>query len=213
MDWASDEVLSFAIDIIEQFDIFATWFVTHDTHLLERLRANPKFELGIHPNYNTLLMGEAEPGENFCTITKRLLDIVPEARSLRSHSLTQSTHLLNFFCDLGLTHDSNIFIPWNGGCELRPWLNWNGLTRVPYCWEDHIAIVSNGFDLEAVRSARGIKVFDFHPIHVALNTESLKRYEEAKPFQKDWNSIYSRMNRNHGIRTLLEYLILNGDNF
>lgn len=48
IDWASDEVLEYCIDIIEKANVKATWFVTHETPLLERLRANPNFELGIH---------------------------------------------------------------------------------------------------------------------------------------------------------------------
>jgi hypothetical protein len=46
IDWASDEVLEYTIDIIEKANVSATWFVTHNTALLQRLRSNPKFELG-----------------------------------------------------------------------------------------------------------------------------------------------------------------------
>ncbi len=52
IDWANDDVLNDTIDLIERSDIAATWFVTHDTPVLNRLRANPRFELGIHPNFN-----------------------------------------------------------------------------------------------------------------------------------------------------------------
>ena len=49
IDWAHDEVLSDTIDLIEQADVAATWFVTHDTTLLERLRNNPKIRIGHSP--------------------------------------------------------------------------------------------------------------------------------------------------------------------
>lgn len=55
IDWACDEVLSDTIDIIEAAGVSATFFVTHQTTLLERLRANSAIELGVHPNFNTLL--------------------------------------------------------------------------------------------------------------------------------------------------------------
>ncbi|MCM2284775.1 MAG: hypothetical protein NDI81_08345 [Desulfobacula sp.] len=210
VDWASDEVLAYAIDMVEQSGVAATWFITHETHMLSRLRANPLFELGIHPNFNALLIGQAEKGEDHCSIIKRLLDIVPEAKTVRSHSLTQSTHLLNMFVELGLTHDSNVFIPWHAGGELYPWQNWNGLTRIPYCWEDHVAIITNRFDLDGVCAAKGIRVLDFHPIHLALNTDSIERYEKAKPFQRDWKILCNMANKGDGVRTSLEILLSKG---
>ncbi len=59
LDWAHDEVINDAIDLVEAVDVPATWFVTHATPTLERLRANPKFELGVHPNFNPLLDGSS----------------------------------------------------------------------------------------------------------------------------------------------------------
>jgi len=96
IDWAHDEVLSYTIDLVEEADVYATWFVTHDTPLLERLRENPKFELGIHPNFNNILAGKYDPdnGKSAEQVIDKLLSIVPEARSVRSHSLTQSSKLV-----------------------------------------------------------------------------------------------------------------------
>ena len=65
LDWACDGVLEDTIDLVEGEDVSATWFVTHDTPLLERIRSNPRFELGIHPNFNGLLglgQGATPPG-------------------------------------------------------------------------------------------------------------------------------------------------------
>src|SRR5687767_66509 len=45
IDWAHDGVIHAAADMVEEADVAATWFVTHDTPALERLRANPRFEL------------------------------------------------------------------------------------------------------------------------------------------------------------------------
>jgi len=53
LDWACDDVLNDTIDLVERYDVAVTWFVTHDTPVLERLRENPKFELGLHPNFTS----------------------------------------------------------------------------------------------------------------------------------------------------------------
>lgn len=63
IDWAHDEVLNDTIDIVERAGVAATWFVTHDTPVLERLKHNPNFELGIHPNFNYLLQGNSKNGK------------------------------------------------------------------------------------------------------------------------------------------------------
>jgi len=117
IDWANDDVLADSIDLVEEANISATWFVTHDTPLLKRLRANSKFELGIHPNFNFLLNGDPSNGRNAEEVIDRLLCVVPEAKSVRSHSMTQSSHLLQLFVDRGIYYDCNHYIPKNAGLQ------------------------------------------------------------------------------------------------
>ena len=182
IDWAHDAVLEYTADIVEQADVAATWFVTHDTPVLGRLRANPRFELGIHPNFLPLLMqGDASNGATAEEVIDRLLAVVPEAKSVRSHSLIQSGRLLELFRDKGLTHEANAFIPEQSGMVLAPWIDWFGMVKVPYFWEDDFwcdAPRAGKFDEVHVKG--GIRGYDFHPIHVLLNTEDLSRYESAR---------------------------------
>lgn len=181
IDWACDEVLADTIDLVESFDVQATWFVTHSTPLLQRLRDNPNFELGIHPNFNFLLNGDLRNGATAEEVVKRLMSFVPEAKVVRSHSMTQSTNLLQIFSDNGLTHDANHFIPEQTQIEMKPWRLWTGLIKVPYFWEDDVAcLYSNNTSILELTKRTGLRVFDFHPIHVFLNTESLERYESSR---------------------------------
>ena len=190
IDWVHDSLLAETIDLVEQARVKATWFVTHDTPLLDRLRANQKFELGIHPNFNFLLEGDVRNGRNARDVIERLLAIVPEAISVRSHSMTQSSQLLALFKEMGLSYDVNHFVPAQTGIELKPWKLWNDLIRVPYYWEDdlHVLYESTGVPQmnpdELLRTRGGLKVFDFHPVHVFLNTESLDRYEQTRPLHQ-----------------------------
>ena len=41
IDWACDEVLADTVRLVEAAGVMATWFVTHDTPLLERLITSP----------------------------------------------------------------------------------------------------------------------------------------------------------------------------
>ncbi|HEY0027532.1 MAG TPA: hypothetical protein VGC35_06660 [Allosphingosinicella sp.] len=182
IDWAHDAVLADAIDLVEAAGVAATWFVTHETPLLARLRANPLFELGIHPNFLPLLMkGDRKAGADAEDVVDRMLAIVPEAKSIRSHSLVQSGRLLQIFRARGLTHDCNAFIPEQSGIELKPWVDWFGMVRVPYFWEDDFWCETQGNEPpEALLARPGLHAFDFHPIHLYLNTESMSRYEGAR---------------------------------
>jgi hypothetical protein len=212
IDWAHDEVLSDTIDLVDQAGVYATWFVTHDTPLLERLRANPRYELGIHPNFNWLLTGDARLGADAREVVKRLQAIVQEARCVRSHSMAQSTGLLQVFSDAGLTHDANHFIPAAAGIQLKPWRLWNGMVRIPYDWEDDVTCAYQEMAMPApgvTETSRkgGLHVFDFHPIHVFLNTDTIERYEKTRDLHHSPEELRMQRNSGEGARTWLIELL------
>ena len=208
IDWASDDVLADAIDLVERADVAATWFVTHDTVLLSRLRDNPKFELGVHPNFNFLLEGDLRAGRNAAEVIDRIMHIVPEARSVRSHSMTQTSRLLDLFAAAGLRVDCNHFIPEQAGIALKPWTHWNGITRAPYFWEDDVALLyDQGIAVETLAQAVGVKIFDFHPIHIFLNTENLDRYERTRPLHGSAAQLVRQRFDGAGTRTHLQGLL------
>ena len=209
VDWAHDDVLSDTIDIVENAGVSATWFVTHDTPVLERLRHNDSFELGIHPNFNFLMNGSNQNGRNLEEVVERVLEIVPDAKSVRSHSMLQNTPLLEMFKSKGLTHECNHFIPEQSGVLLKPWRLWNDLTKVPYFWEDDLVCkYEDNNALEALVKRDGLKVFDFHPIHVFLNTESMERYNNSRDVHKDPQKLKeNRLVDGDGSRVYLNRLI------
>lgn len=195
IDWAHDSVLIDSIEIMERAGVKATFFVTHDTPVLQRLRNNNLFELGIHPNFNFLLQGDFRNGATAEEVVDRLLKIVPEAKSVRSHSLTQSSRIMDLFCEKGLTHECNGFIPEQIDMALKPWVHWNGIIRIPHFWEDDISCVSmENSTIESLALRPGLRVFDFHPIHVFLNTENLSRYEVARNLANNPELLLSQRN-------------------
>src|SRR5690606_21122609 len=88
IDWAHDEVILDCLELVDASGIPATWFVTHETPALRNIRQSGIHELGWHPNFNPLLAGGPGTVEE---LVAKLSDIVPEARSLRSHSLLRSS--------------------------------------------------------------------------------------------------------------------------
>jgi len=210
VDWAHDEVLADTMQIVSDAGSAATWFVTHDTSLLRDMRTLPEWELGIHPNFNTLLIGGASHVTTAVKILDNLMQIAPEAVSVRSHSMTQSSPLLDVFARAGLTHDVNHLVPSGSRIPVRPWLLWNGMFRIPYIWEDDLHCAyqnSRQPELEpasvVAEGMPGLKVFDFHPIHVFLNTESLDRYERTRPIHREPSELIKHRFEGYGTRSRL----------
>ena len=209
VDWAQDEVILETIELLENYKVPSTWYITHDSEIINRLRKNNIFELGIHPNFNNLLNGNTDTLKNAEQVFEYLLEIVPEALSFRSHSLTQSSRIIDLSKKYGLTHDCNHFIPYHSNISSMPWLHWNGMIKVPFFWEDDVACIEGlSFSLKSLLSQDTLRVFNFHPIHIFLNSESLERYERARPWLKNPSKLIKYKNfTNLGVKDLLIEII------
>lgn len=181
IDWAPDEVIYDMLQIFEAYNVRCTLFCTHESRVLQDCNRD-LFEIAVHPNFNPLLF-DATVNSDAETVLDNILNIYPEAKGVRSHSMTQSTPLLNLFKRKGLLYDSNQFFPYNW--TVKPYGCWTGLKRIPYNWEDDIHFsYERSFDysiLDEYSSDKTI-IMDFHPIHVFLNTESNETYQLAKKY-------------------------------
>lgn len=223
LDWASDHVCSYLLDIVEYENIAATFFITHATPLLDRIRANPKLELAIHPNLNPLLMDDADG--NSAAIVNELLSIVPEAVGIRTHALVQGTYLSRIYATKGLRYEANMYVPWQLQLPLVPYMDHNRLIQIPFFWEDDIHCVNfektdeKFIGIKALFMFSSLRVFNFHPIHIYLNTENITRYTECKKYLQDSSILKSHRNcmGTPGIAVfflqLLQYVHKNGYRF
>jgi hypothetical protein len=209
IDWAHDDVIAATLDLLEGAGVKSTWFVTHETPILDRMRENGLYELAIHPNFNNILNGDHSNGKTAEDIVDRVLEIVPEAKTVRSHSLTQSSRLVDLFAKKGLTHDCNDFIPYESGVSIRSWKHWSGIIKCPHFWEDDIESFKEKPAYDHLEKISGsLKIFDFHPIHIFLNTDKPSRYEAARPYFHDVEKLTRCINQDgYGSRTALQSLI------
>ena len=207
LDWCSDEVLEFTLDLLEEFKVKATFFITHNTKLLDKMQKS--YELGIHPNFNFLLKGDFRYGKNIEEVVKYYLDIIPNAISVRSHSITQSSRIVDVFKKNNLIFDCNTFIPYISEINLKIYKHWSGMIKVPYFWEDYVdAIYGWKWSVKKFLDYKGLKVFNFHPIHIFLNTENVKRYNNARAYFKDYKKLKGFINnKTYGTRDFLIDLI------
>ena len=176
VDWAPDAVIEDTLALVSEHGARATLFATHATAVLRGLDPS-QFDVGIHPNFNPLLAGQ---GGSIDAVLDGILEAYPDAKGVRSHSMTQSSGILGKFAERGLVYDANHFLPY---LPVQPFRLWTGMLRIPYNWEDDVhwaygrGFASSGLALDDWP----LCVLDFHPIHVYLNTESAARYEAARP--------------------------------
>jgi hypothetical protein len=207
MDWAHDDVIWDCLTLIDSYAMPSTWFVTHQTDVLGDMRRRPKVELGIHPNFRPFFEGTSTVVRAEDEVD-RLVSIVPKTRVVRSHSVVSSSHLSGIFGEKGITHESNTFIPYGSGIFLEPWPNPQGLIQIPFGWADDVATYSDQPEpSDILASSQPLQVFDFHPIHVFLNTESMDRYERTRDLHHDPKRLLEERFEGYGTRSRLNALL------
>ena len=181
IDWASDDVIDYVAGRLIDAEVRSTWYVTHRAPAIDRLRERPDlFELGIHPNF---LPGSTH-GETVSEVLAHCLDLVPDARSIRTHSLAQSSYtFVTISEETDIRIDSSLFVPRMPGLQPVEYRVYGeSFCRIPYFWEDDEEMEYDpaSWTPGDTFATSGLKVLDFHPIHVFLNSPHLDSYRNAK---------------------------------
>jgi hypothetical protein len=182
VDWAPDRMVERMADALEAAAVPATWFVTHESPALARLRRRRDlFELGIHPNFAAGSTHGATPAE----VLDHLMSIVPEARVARSHGVLQSGALLaELVRRTPVRVDSSTFLPDapGGSAPVLQHLPDGSLVRVPFVWaDDHESVrPDRRWDAARLLERRGPAVLLFHPLRVCLNVADEAAYAAAR---------------------------------
>jgi hypothetical protein len=201
VDWAPDFMIDDAARVLTERGVRATWFVTHRSPAVERLADVPLFELGLHPNF---LPGSTH-GDSWDAVLTHCTELVPDAVSMRTHGLVQSTHLLDFVrAETAVRVDASLYLPHAAG--LRPVEHWSArgcLVRIPYLWEDDLEMTRPRpvWSIGPIRAADGLKVLDFHPVHVYLNSASFAGYDALKRQGASFSDLGERGAQAHVNRT------------
>lgn len=214
IDWAPDFMIDFVAELLIARQIRATWFITHATPALQRLRQYPHlFELGIHPNF---LPGSTH-GNTPEAVLAHCTELVPESISVRTHNLVQSTPLLHqIMIQTPITIDVSLFMPHTP--HLRPVeYHWNQRTllRLPFFWEDDMEMThpAPSWRLSPILSlGNGLKIFNFHPVHLYLNSSDMAPYQSLKQQNPQFTAITATEAASHvqtteGAQTLLLELL------
>jgi hypothetical protein len=216
VDWAPDWAIERCIEMCRSYSVPATFFVTHPSPALQAIASDPLFELGIHPNF----LPNSSHGSGMKEVLDHCLELVPFARSMRTHALVQSSLLFMVICDdyPSIETDVSLFLP--NHRSLQPtelYLGYKGrrLVRLPYFWEDDVCAEWPHWSWESLAPASdGLRIFDFHPAYIALNTARMQGYRELKQalgsrrlYEVGPSDFAPYVNPGQGARTFLERLL------
>ena len=139
---------------------------------------------------------------------------------MRTHGLYQTSNwLVKAAKDYGILIDVSLFLP--RAKNLQPHqIKWSGcsLWRIPYFWEDDLETFED-IPIWSTSDERlnisGLKVFDFHPVRIALNTNRFGTYQHIKsirPFELwDERFVQKHMRKGKGPRNFFMELVSETD--
>lgn len=210
MDWAIDEVLEDFYQLIKEYQVKATVHVTHQTRYIETFRQDDAFEIGIHPNFNRGLQGDA--GNSADKTLGDMKAMVPEAVCCRGHALTTSSLIVTLYDKYGIKYDLNHIVEPVPGMKLSSYQAQSGAAQIlPFIFEDDVYISRKnrkpiafylGEEFDAPR------IFNFHPQHLFLNTVSPEMYDATRPYYKCYSRLQELRNtKERGVRDIFADLI------
>jgi hypothetical protein len=212
IDWAPDFAIDAVAKVLRDAGVASTWFVTHTSPAVEQLRVDRDlFELGIHPNF----LSGSDHGSTTEEVLRHCMKLVPEARSVRTHALVQSHLILEaIVVETPVRVDLSIFLP--GMAHIAPVsyaVHDDDLLRIAYYWEDDDQTLQPDpvWSFERHWRVEGIRVLDFHPMHVYLNSKDRSAYESVKELMplRDLapDDVAPFVNHGQGARTVFEEVV------
>ncbi len=212
IDWAPDFAIDEILVMLRAKRVKATFFITHPSDIVQDILSDGH-EVGLHPNF----LPSSSQGQSMEEVMDYLLKIYPEASSIRMHSLFQSTPLLHRIfstytqlkIDLSLlTYKLPLVAPSQWKFEDL------SFTRINYNWEDDLAFYDDEFAWNQKEFFSKSVIFDFHPIHVALNSSNNSSYMKLKQdlsseslFSISKNRLLEYRSETSGARDYLQFIL------
>ena len=108
IDWAPDFVIDGIAGLLQEKNVRATWFVTHASPAVAGSEASRAVRVRYSPNFLPASTHGATPLQ----VIRHCLELAPEALSMRTHGLVQSTPLLSqVMSATSIVADVSLFLP------------------------------------------------------------------------------------------------------
>lgn len=197
VDWANDNILKYCLNLLEKYNVKATLFATNDSKLLKELDS-AKYEIGLHPNFNNSNCDFEKP-------IKDLKELYPQAIGARSHSLFVSSNILQNYKKYGMKYESNNFLYLHPNLQVTK--RFQSFESIPFFWSDDKIIELEREETNTYLGVKGLKVYNFHPIHIFLNTPTEKYYLENKHNYQNDKELKKNRFEGFGVGTYFENIL------
>jgi hypothetical protein len=208
IEWSPEWAIRDLFELSDRYGVPLTPFLTHRSdYLWQRLESDDedRKDAGVHPNF---LPGSTH-GRTSDEVIETMAALWPDATSFRSHCFYDDTRTLRKLEERGFRYDSN-------ACAflqplLTPMRTATSVLRFPVFWEDDLHSAARlpwAFSaINEALDAPGLKIFNVHPIRVALNIPTESFYESKRVLYKSAGKDATlERYRGPGTRTFLEVL-------
>lgn len=210
VDWSPKELLQDTLQLLDEYGVKATIFCTDNVEK-EEFNLLKNHEIGIHPNITSVETVEEK--------IKALKKMFPESKCIRNHCLIHNTKFNEIYKKNGLTFSSNYFHFMQA--EIKKLNMPSGITEIPVFFMDDLYLNMNQEKIKNINECQslfsisninlnsfGLKVFDFHPIHIFMNTNSLKFYDSIKKDYHNYKKLKKKVvTKSKGIRNIFIELL------
>jgi len=204
-DWAPEEVMDHTLKEILPGEIPATFFVTNSYRCLGG--HSDKHEIAPHTN-PLALTEEALLGE----LDEKLAHCPTGCLGHRGHSLYWTERLRPIFRQKGIKYDSSTMMYLEG--DIRPFKIGHDLVELPLFFMDffHLECCAlageNPFSIDSLHlETNGLKILDFHPIHLFLNTPNIEFYASVKAHYQHPVELSKQKYNGYGIKNCFEDIL------
>lgn len=173
-DWAPEWATGMQVQMHRDAGIPLHMFCTSPSAVMTA-RDGSQLSAGIHPNF---LPGSSH-GSSYAEIVETCMRMYPDVTTARCHAFTETSAAIRALAGAGIVADSN------GATHLQPWIapfvHYTGIVRFPVFLEDDVMMdlhqgVPSFAEVIPWLTTPGLKIFNFHPSHVGLNSASFDDY-------------------------------------
>jgi hypothetical protein len=204
-DWAPEWACEVFVSEINTNELPVHVFRTNLSPTLDKAVIDGVITHGWHPNFKA----DSTHGTTIGEVISTMQAINSESRTVRAHSYFESSETWDHLYAAGQIIESHgvTLLEEN----LQPIRMASRLIRVPVFFEDDVFMRESPDELNCELLFKrllspGLKVLDFHPIHIGLNSKSLIHYAETRLLLNN-ESLFLESVNHRGIRTVMNEMI------
>jgi hypothetical protein len=204
-DWAPEWANQIFIDEVSRVRVPMHIFRTNASPVIDESVNAGILTQGWHPNFKA----NSTHGDSISNIISHMHSIAPASRTVRAHSYFETSEIWDCLYRAGQIVESHGVTDME--INVVPLRMASRMIRLPVFFEDDVFFRNEPDELNLSFLKQrlltpGLKLLDFHPIHIAMNTSSIAHYESVK-FKLEKKVDETSGSSFRGIRTVFNEIV------